>query len=394
MLSTAAMKLPQLNSVLLKLIFEKKHTEDINESTWVGNAGSTIPFEVVFQEKLGGGTTVVINFLEQPELRTDFAAYDAAYPNSYESFEGGFQFPSYNDNLERIAIPTENYPSGESKLPYSNTNGGRNHDDYENDIYDNIGDNYMFQSNVDIGFEFEGALSNDGKVKPCRKKEKPQGDDPNSFINADQEDIDLEPCQDPEPLEEDCDSGNDGAMIPLPTVVINDDIFDLSDEEFCERIGGCDIAAAIIRRNLRSQIKRKKRTAEFKKQCKELEKTPSRCEGFAKKCGACETSLNEVCPDYFTMKSKLSKRVDRANQQMMQSMTYLSDEFETNIKQLFKLQKNGQFETIVQTAKYNEADETLSLKIEFNDEETIDIRVTNASKATPHQLSNIIANHL
>ena len=76
---------------------------------------------------------------------------------------------------------------------------------------------------------------------------------------------------------------------------------------------------------MRSQMERKRRTVEFESGCKDLEETPKACERFVPQCNSCESSIKEVCPNYFEVRKQLSKKVHEENQKVMRQTQLLRD---------------------------------------------------------------------
>lgn len=216
---------------------------------------------------------------------------------------------------------------------------------------DKIGGNYVFDEENEFmpnkgAFDCNGAGDNancdqmtmtydmfDGGIAKNNQKR----DD-----NVTQKDCDLEEGEISEEISPDYD----------------DDVLrqDLSDEQFCDLIGGCP-DVPFVRRSTRAE-----RSAFAQQFCHDVETMPATCSALGLKCDTCNQKISAQCPDYHELRQELSAKIGEASA-LSEQYQSITSRHSNEVKFLHALRSAGSSALYVQSAKHNFSSNTVDLVI-------------------------------
>merc|ERR1712195_422443 len=124
-----------------------------------------------------------------------------------------------------------------------------------------------------------------------------------------------------------CVGDNAEAIEPESDVEDFNNLLDIDSEGlFCDSIGGCT-DVPFVRRSSRDNNQRFNRAAK-RAMCQDLNTMPETCTSLGFACESCDKKLSVECPEYYNLRSELSKKISDASS--------LAEEFQTLTKANFE----------------------------------------------------------
>lgn len=134
----------------------------------------------------------------------------------------------------------------------------------------------------------------------------------------------------------------------------------LDSDVFCDSIGGCT-DVPFVRRSSRDNNQRFNRAAK-RAMCQDLNKMPETCTSLGFACESCDKKLSVECPEYYNLRSELSKKISDASSLAEEFQTLTKANFE-QVKFLHALNVEGAKAIYVQSATKNGDNVQLSIRV-------------------------------
>jgi len=158
-----------------------------------------------------------------------------------------------------------------------------------------------------------------------------------------------------------CVGDNAEAIEPESDVEDFNNLLDIDSEGlFCDSIGGCT-DVPFVRRSSRDNNQRFNRAAK-RAMCQDLNTMPETCTSLGFACESCDKKLSVECPEYYNLRSELSKKISDASSLAEEFQTLTKANFE-QVKFLHALNVEGAKAIYVQSATKDGDNVQLSIRV-------------------------------